>query len=231
MFIWPWLSWILTLSKEAEMMRINLALVLVVLLLGCPAFFIPKQVLSETVRATPEQRITLQVRTRTANNDNYEKATVSFRYGLAEYDVLSAERKDRDLLYGALNYKGNRDWFSVALGPRDLSRIKDLGHMDWSDDIVVPVLPILPCPRNESCHPISIPSASSGKTILDVNPHIAKPIVGHIYVVHTHDGERDLSLPSDFSKQFDFYTLFRVEELKPNESCTISWKRIPAPKE
>ncbi len=40
--------------------------------------------------------------------------------------------------------------------------------MNWSHDIVVPVLPILPCARNQSCHPISIPSALSGKT----RPHL-----------------------------------------------------------
>lgn len=211
-------------------MRIKLALVLAFVLLGCAAFLIPKQALCEAVKTAPEQRVTLQIRRRTANRDNYEKASVSFRYGLIEYDVLSPQRDDRDLLYGALTYNGDGDWFSVALGLGDRSRIKDLGHMDWSDDIVVPVLPILPCARNESCHPISIPSTSSGKTIADVNPHLAKPVVGHMYVVRTYDGERGLSLQSNFSKQFDFYTLFRVEELKPNESCTISWKRIPSPK-
>jgi hypothetical protein len=209
------------------MMRIKFALVLV--LLGGPAFLISEQVLSANIKTKPGRRITLVNRRHPANHHNYEKASVSFRYGLAEFDVLSAERDDRDMLYGAFNYKGDSDWFTVTLGGGDRSSIKDLGKMDWSDDIVVPVLPILPCPANESCHPVKIPSPSSGKTILDVNPHMAKPVVGHMYVVHTHDRERDL-YRSDFSIETNFYTLFRVEELKPNESCTISWKRIPTPK-
>lgn len=60
---------------------------------------------------------------RTANHDNYEKASVSFRYGLPDYDVFSPERNDRDLLYGPLNFNGDRDWFTVAFGRDDRSRI------------------------------------------------------------------------------------------------------------
>ncbi len=40
-------------------------------------------------------------------------------------------------------------------------------------------------------------------------------VVGHMYLVHTKDRDSDL------------YALFRVEELKPRESVTISWKRLP----
>jgi len=204
------------------------AFLLVLVFLGCPAFLSPKQVLSENINTNPARRITLLNRRKTENHDNYEKASVSFREGLAISDPLAAGRNDRDLLYGALNLNGDRDWFTVAFGLRDRSRIQDLGSMDWSDDIVVPVLPILPCPRNGSCHRIQIPSSLSGKTILDVNPHLAKPMVGHMYLVHTHD--RDLSEPRRYAYTLsDFYTLFRVEELRPNESCTITWKRIPAP--
>lgn len=52
-----------------------------------------------------------------------------------------------------------------------------------------------------------------------------------MYVVHTHDRDSDLSDRTTFDIALDFYTLVRVEELKPNESCTITWKRIPSPKQ
>lgn len=44
-----------------------------------------------------------------------------------------------------------------------------------------------------------------------------KAFVGHMYLVHTKDRETDL------------YALFRVEELEPRKSVTISWKLIPSP--
>ena len=44
-----------------------------------------------------------------------------------------------------------------------------------------------------------------------------KAVVGHMYLVHTKDTETDL------------YALFRVEELEPGKSVTISWKIIPSP--
>lgn len=206
-------------------MRLTLALVLVFVLLGCPAFLIPQQVFSENVNTKPDRRITLL-----NHHANSEKSSVSFRSN--SYDPSIGPRHNPDLLYGGLNLNGDKDWFKVAFESRDRSRIRDLGAIDWSDDIPVPVLPIVPCPRNEPCGRIQIPPSSSGKKIQDedVNPHIAKAIVGHMYLVHTHDEERDLSNPSEFGTILDFYTLVRVEELKANTSCTITWKRIPSPK-
>lgn len=209
-------------------MRIKLALVLVFVLLGCPAILIPKQVLSENVNTRPGERITLQNRRRTANHDNFKEATVDFRPRL--YDVVRGPSNEWDLLYGSVNFNGDRDWFLVPSGRRGRSRIRDLGNMDWSDDIAVPVLPILPCRTNELCGGFRIPPSSSGKKIQDedVNPHIAKPMVGHMYLVHTH---RIRPRSRGFNTLLeDFYTLVRVEELKPNESCTITWKIIPSPK-
>jgi hypothetical protein len=42
-------------------------------------------------------------------------------------------------------------------------------------------------------------------------------MVGHVYVVHTVDRNTDL------------YALFRVDQINPDQSCDISWKRIQAP--
>jgi hypothetical protein len=43
-------------------------------------------------------------------------------------------------------------------------------------------------------------------------------VVGHIYLVHSRD------------RDSDHYALFRVENLQPLQSVTISWKLIPKPK-
>lgn len=42
-------------------------------------------------------------------------------------------------------------------------------------------------------------------------------VVGHVYLVHTADRNSDL------------YALFRVDSVNQNNSCDISWKRIPVP--
>jgi hypothetical protein len=188
-------------------------------------------VLSARVGNTPGRRVTLQLRKQTPQNDNWEKAIVYF--GPDEtYDANVGLKNNWDLLYGGLNYNGDRDWLKVNSDRNSWSRIRDLGELDWSDDIKVPVLPILPCRIDEPCGRIHIPPPQSGKTITDeeLNPHIAKPIVGHMYVVHRLREKREHDR-TRLESQFDYYALVRVEELKPNESCTITWKRISPPKD
>ena len=183
---------------------------------------------SESVGTKPGRRVTLLLQTPAP--DSWEKAIVSFR-PKEFYDASKEEplpRNEWDLLYGGLNYNGDANWLKVNCDRNSWSRIRDLGELDWSDDIKVPVLPILPCRADQPCGRIQIPPRQSGKKIEDeeLNPHIAKPIVGHMYVIHRHV-ERRRSDPPD--ALFDYYALVRVEELKPNESCTITWKRISTP--
>lgn len=210
-------------------MRIKLALMVLFVLLAFSTFLSPTHVLSESSNIKPAERVTLLNLRRTKSHSDFEKASVSFRP--YTYNAVIGPNTDRDLVYGGLNFNGDRDWFKVALERDDQSRIKDLGQMDWSADISVPVLPIRPCPADGPCGRIKIPPRSSGKKIddEDLNPHIAKPIIEHMYLVHTYDEERDLKYPARFHILLDFYTLVRVEELQPNESCTITWKRIPSP--
>jgi len=202
-----------------------LALALFVLF-GGPAFLIPNHVLSETIITDSTQRTTL-LNENLTRHDDITKSYMSFR-PVESYDRVRGPRNDWDLRYGGLNFNGDRDWLMVREG----SRIRDLGNIGWSNDIAVPVLPLLPCPTRERCTGVRIPPSSSGKKIQDedVNPQIAKPVAGHMYLVHSYHGERDLSDPREFDTLLDYYTLFRVEELKRNESLTITWKRIPAPK-
>ncbi|MBP87702.1 MAG: hypothetical protein CMJ64_13425 [Planctomycetaceae bacterium] len=56
---------------------------------------------------------------------------------------------------------------------------------------------------------------------LPAHPHPSRDfvpaMVGHVYLVHTADRNTDL------------YALFRVDQLNPDRSCDISWKRSKAP--
>jgi hypothetical protein len=92
------------------------------------------------------------------------------------------------------------------------------------------VLRILPC-LNDQCGRIQIPPPHSGSKIEDenLNPHIAKAEVGHMYVVHRFREKRRRE-DRVFQSRSDYYTLIRIEELKPNESCTITWKRVATPR-
>jgi len=213
-------------------MRIKSATVLLFILLSYAAFLSPVQALGQDSNTKP-QTITLMARTKTNNYDNYTKAAFSFRYGINGDDAVKITRNDWDLrkrfrmprclrrgslLYGNMNLNGDRDWFTVTLVTDDRSRIRDLGELGWYDDIKISILPACP-EEDKSCTAVRFPSASSGKTVTDVNENVAKAVVGHMYLVRTKD------------RASDFYTLFRVEELKPSESCTISWKIVASPEE
>lgn len=204
--------------------------VLVFVLFGGAAFLIPQQVLSDTVRTKPSGRITLQSHKVTAKKNNYGKTIVNFRRHSP--DVVN-NPLDYDLRYGGgFNHNGDTDWFIVATDRTRWSRITDLGEMDWSDEIEIPALPSLPCGTKERCGRIQIPGSKTGKKLLDedVNPHMAKPQAGHMYLVHRFRDRRSSDPQVGFDSLFDYYVLVRVEELKPQESCTITWKTLSLPK-
>jgi len=207
---------------STTMVRVRFALLLALVLLGISTFASPGAVLPYDGMKKPE-RATLKVRERTRKSDNYKDSIVSFipvPWSTADGYI----RDEGHLLYGSLNFVGDQDWFIVATSKGDRSRIRDLGEMDWSDEFQVPDLPLLPPPRDMNTARVLIPSRTSGKKIddEDVNPHIAKPIVGHMYLVHTY---RERPRREDWFS-LEFNTLVRVEELQPSESCTITWKRI-----
>lgn len=178
--------------------------------------------------ATPAQRTTLL--NHNPKVDNWNEAVVSFRIERL-YNRVQGPHNEWDVLYGGFTYNGNGDWLRVNCDDNSWSRIRDLGKKDWSDDIEVPVLRILPC-LNEQCGRIQVPPPQSGNKIEDenLNPHLAKAEVGHMYVVHRFREKRRRE-DRVFQSRSDYYTLIRIEELKPNESCTITWKRVATPQQ
>ena len=181
------------------------------------------------------RRVKLFNATGSESDDAFKKSTVIFRPTLG-YNRVTGPNSQWHMRYGGLNFNGNMDWFILDCKTRrggHWNGIRDLGEMEWSDQIVVPVLPILPCRIDEQCGRIKIQTGKPGRKIEDenVNPHMAKITVGHMYAVHISEGERDLGNPREFVQHFDYYALVRVEELKPNVSVTITWKMVPAPKQ
>jgi hypothetical protein len=150
------------------------------------------EALSQAVGSEP-QKVTLVARRKTEEDDNYVDAAFSFEHGINGKGALPVTRNDWDVLFGN---SPTGDTFDVTMVVDDCSRIKDLGALDWGDAFEVPVLPAYPKPTRE-------PSV--------------KAVVGHMYAVHTKDGDSDL------------YAVFRVESLEPGQSVMISWKRVAPP--
>jgi hypothetical protein len=122
-------------------------------------------------------------------------------------------RNKPHLVYGNAVLGGDHDYFEVAFGWEQINRIKDLGELEWSEVGNTPQLLL----ANQQSRPYRVPhrgesyeSASGGRG--------TKVVVGHMYLEHYKD------------EQEEFYAMFRVETLEPNNKCTISWKVVPSPK-
>lgn len=122
-----------------------------------------------------------------------------------------------DLGYGFLAINGE-DFFTVNHGERDRSVIKDLGTHEWTDGFGLPALGPLPELAEGERRLITVDAtADTGADWQKSTRVFAKAVIGHIYVVHIKKGDTDL------------YGLFRVEEIKQAESCTISWVKVALP--
>lgn len=140
------------------------------------------------------------------------KAAFSFKHGVRSDVGQKITRNNYELLYGGISLNGDSDWFQVTMATDDCSRIKDLGELNWSEVFDVPYLPASVEPQKGTRFPSkteTFEESSSGQ--------VSRVIVRHMYVVHSKDSD------------FDFYTLFRVEKLVPNDEVTISWKVVPSP--
>ncbi len=115
---------------------------------------------------TPDEPQTVILFSRQKYGD-YAKACFSFEYGINGEEAVKITRNDWDVQFG-----NGGDFFHVSMVTDDRSRIADLGELNWSDAIEVPVLPAHPDPKIDE-------------------PRV-KAVVGHMYVVHTKDRDSDL---------------------------------------
>lgn len=148
--------------------------------------------------------------------DDFSRASFDFQNG------RFGTKAGWDLTYGAPYIGADQDWFKASTFGNDRHFIRDLGGLNWSDEIQVPVL----SPRPESLgtkeNPITV-NASAGEYDKWVQQAaqegiFVKAVVGHMYVLRAKN------------LQSDYYVLFRVESLQRGDSCTISWRRVPSPK-
>lgn len=129
---------------------------------------------------------------------------------------------DFDLAYGGLviekDGKRRPDWFRV-IDPR--SMIVDLGKKEWSDYPETPAFPkpkkgFRPLPVGQRPMVLDVSGdskdASPYRQFIEVQP-------GHIYLMRVLRGARAV------------YAMFRVEDLRSTESCVLSWKVVPPPRD
>jgi hypothetical protein len=146
----------------------------------------------------------------------YEQSVFNFDFGVNGVSGRKKTRNHWNISYGSLRMNKDMDFFQVRFGNPDCSRIIDLGENNWSEINEKEILEEnqfsekpQPCPAG-----IMSPSIESGLSITDVNVHLAKALQGHMYLVH------------NLAADANMYSLFRVDELVPGDTCTISWKVI-----
>jgi RNA polymerase sigma factor (sigma-70 family) len=147
---------------------------------------------------------------------DYEKATVSFMYGIRDDPEREITRNDWDVQFGNNYFAFAPDRFSVNMHGGDHCRIRSLGPMTWDQvgSASIPPLPVKGYTRQQ---------------LRQMDGSRVK--LGHMYVVHIVDitmrRQKDGTLFPE--RQHDFYALFRVESHRPKDRCTISWKLINDP--
>lgn len=187
--------------------------IVVVLLLGLIAFGVTNTSGNISVKRTRPKQITLFSRNKyQGESEGYGKSAFSFKHGVRSDVGFDVTRNSYELEYGGYSFNDDSDWFQVSMITDDCSRIKDLGAMNWSDVSYVPVVLASVEPHRGVkglVRGVPFEETSDGQ--------ITHAVTGHMYVVHTKEGERDM------------YAMFRVDELVPNDRCTISWKVVPSP--
>jgi hypothetical protein len=162
---------------------------------------------------TEPQKVTLFSRI-TYKESGYGKSAFNFQYGLRS-DSENWEQVAHNyahLMYGSISFDPGTDWFSVSMGGEDLSRIKDLGELQWSEVYDTPFL----FANSRQSTGIRFPGRQESFEASS-DERVTKVVAGHLYLVHIKNREADL------------YAMFRVETLEPSDHCTISWKVVPSP--
>jgi hypothetical protein len=197
------------------MRQTYVALLLTFLFLHSAATAITQSHPQQNWRDAEPKTITLFSRAKFKDDsEGLGKSTFSFRYGLRRDDVGSEVTRNRyEIEYGQINMNGDSDWFTVTMVADDCSRIKDLGASNWSDIFEVPILLASIEPQD------GVRMSRKKETIEESsNGQVTRAVAGHMYVLHSKEGS-----------DADFYTLFRVDHLKPSDEVTISWKAVPSP--
>lgn len=136
-----------------------------------------------------------------------------------------------DLVYGNLRTGDDWNWFEVSSSKNVRSKIVNLGKLDWTDSLTIPVIePYRKLKEGEGRVMTVDTSGKNGnsgnskaadaseKNEAKTSGGFTKAVLGNVYAARIVDGSED------------FYVLFRVDALE-GDKCVISWKRADAPKE
>ena len=165
----------------------------------------------EDLSASPAKTATLFSQ---IEHHDFDRASFSFELGVLGDEKLPERRAYYDLRFGGVRLDSHAHWFDVGSRRATRSQLKDLGELTWSEVYHVPVLFANAVPHDG----MTSYKYDHGK-VVEISPANinVKAIAGHMYVMHVKD------------KKADFYVMFRVESVKPEGECTISWKRVPSP--
>jgi hypothetical protein len=160
-----------------------------------------------------------------------------------------------DVYYGFLYAGDEWDWFQSAGYEDSRSVIKDLGALDWSASLIVPVIAPLPKLKPGEHRNVTIDvsgadgadgapgqrGADADGAIRQADKSVVEPVTPPLARKPKHDGVPKID-PMFVKARLghlyvihvvddgnDFYALFRVEEITRGDNCRISWKRIAAP--
>ena len=184
-------------------------IVAVFAVIASSAYSLKAQQADNTINTPPTVTLLPQAK----HGDAYA-ATVNFALGVRGDSKDPPTRNYYDLRYGGRSENGNMDWFDVPMGDDSRSQVRDLGESGWSDIHDVPILLASVTPHDSGMLEIY----RAGK-VVQRSPEgvLVKAVLGHMYLLHSkHD-------------KVNLYVLFRVEEIKLSEECTISWKIVPSP--
>jgi len=146
----------------------------------------------------------------------YGGSAFNFTHGLrSDSDLwLPVTGNSAELLYGSFDSDGFNVYGAQEEGG-NLSKIKDLGELNWSDIQSIPELPAMP-PTTEGIRgPRS--NADNAEIEATTENRQTKAIAGHLYLVHIKNRETNI------------YAMFRIDALVPGDKCTLSWKLVPSP--
>jgi hypothetical protein len=163
-------------------------------------------------RRGPAETVTLFSRTTYKDHSGgYGKSAFSFKHGVRSDIGTKVTRNNYELLYGNINWDGDSDWFTVTMVTDDRSRIKDLGPLEWAEIDSLPLLSLNAAAQQGVRFPSkteTFEESSRGR--------VTRVVEGHVYLLRSKDTDSD------------FYTIFRVEKLLPNDQVTIGWRLIPS---
>jgi len=149
------------------------------------------------------------------HNHDTSRSSVNFDTGELGFVRAQSLMQKYDLSYGTLKVNQDGDWLEV----RDAnSMIADLGEKRWDDFKETP-----PFPRSKKSRPLSLAKqkvvdASAGTTNVSPFRQFVQAKAGHMYLMRVLRGGRVV------------YVMLRVESLRREDSCQLSWKKVAPPK-